>query len=156
MGTIYHHQNCVRIHLKRLHQYTDASSLRPHHFVRLSYKSRIEPSHTLSDNTLDPQLLRNYYGRLFPNDQRGRVRVRRNVARTDGQVCDLESLDTIHIQARIHDATPCAGLHRASTELNQAAIHQRTWTNEKRYDKRRTACHVVWTCGNNKKSSRCM
>jgi len=53
---------------------------------------------SLSDNPLDPQLLRNNYSRLFPNDQRSRVRVRGDVTRTDGQVCNLESLDAIKIQ----------------------------------------------------------
>jgi len=87
-----------------------------------SYKPHVDPSHTLSDNALDPQLLRNNYSRLFPNDQRSRVRVRRNVTRTDGQVGNLESLDAIHVQTRIDDATLRAWLHRAGAELDQSTI----------------------------------
>ena len=88
-----------------------------------TFKDRHSTRHlSLSDNPLDPQLLRNHYRRLFPNDQRSRVRVRGDVARTDGQVCDLESLDAIYIQTRIDDATPRARLHRAGAELDQSSF----------------------------------
>jgi hypothetical protein len=63
----------------------------------------------LSDDTLDAKLLRDNYRRLLPNDERSRVRVRADVARADGHVRDLESLDAINVQARVDDTARFRG-----------------------------------------------
>ena len=68
-------------------------------------------------DAIDAELLRDHHRRLLPDDQRGRVRVRTDVGRADGEVRDFESLDTVHVQARIDDAASFAGFHRASAKL---------------------------------------
>ena len=90
--------------------------------MHVVYDRRLTRHSSLSDNALDPQLLRDNYSRLFPNDQRSRESVRGNITRTDGQVRGLESLDAIHVQARIDNATSRARLHRARTELEQSTL----------------------------------
>jgi hypothetical protein len=54
---------------------------------------------------LDSQLLCNNHGSFLPNDQRSRVRICSDIARADGQVCYFQSLDAVHIQARVNNAT---------------------------------------------------
>ena len=71
-------------------------------------------------DTLDAELLRDHHGRLLPDDQRGRVCVRTDVGRADGEVRDFEFLDTVHVQARIDDAASFAGFHRTSAKLAQS------------------------------------
>ena len=71
----------------------------------------------LSNDTFDAQLLRDDHGRLLSDDQRGRVSVRSDIGRADGQICNFESLDAIHIEARIDNAALFARFHRASPEL---------------------------------------
>ena len=71
------------------------------------------------DDVFDAKLLRDNNGRLLTNDQRSRVGVRTDVGRANGHVRDFESLNAIHVQARVNDATSLARLHRAGTKLAQ-------------------------------------
>ena len=78
--------------------------------------SRIRIRIEMTD-AIDAELLRDQHRRLLPNDQRGRVRVGADVGRADGEVRDFEPPHAVHVQARIDDAAPFAGFHRASAKL---------------------------------------
>lgn len=68
-------------------------------------------------NTLDTELLSDNNCSLLSNQQGSGVRVRPNVCRRDGEVGNLQVLDTVDVQVRVNDSTLFAWLHGASSEL---------------------------------------
>jgi hypothetical protein len=67
------------------------------------------------------QILSSEHSALLTNKQRSRVRIAADVVGADGQVSDLEALDTVHVEALVQDtvlddAVAVPGRHRARAE----------------------------------------